>query len=171
MMWPYFELVTDHTPEEIAAIAAKVKSGTTHPMDVKMSLAQEVIAGFHGAAAAERAASEFQRIFRDRQAPQEMKEIVLKRLPMGISVRSKPGSTVSSHMASGLSSGPEKWSKLLAYLGEAGSASEAERIIKQGGFEINGSLVKDPTCKVDLSQQNSFEVRVGKKKFLRIVVE
>jgi tyrosyl-tRNA synthetase len=171
MMWPYFELVTDHTPEEVVALAAKVKSGATHPMDMKMALAQEIIAGFHGAAAAEKAAAEFQRIFRDRQAPQEMKEIVLKRLPMGISVRSKSGSTVSSHMASGLSSGPEKWSKLLAYLGEAGSASEAERIIKQGGFEINGSLVKDPTCKVDLSQQNSFEVRVGKKKFLRIVVE
>jgi tyrosyl-tRNA synthetase len=171
MMWPYFDLVTDHTPEEVAALAAKVKSGSTHPMDMKMSLAQEIIAGFHGAAASEKAAAEFQRIFRDRQAPQEMKEIVLKRLPMGISVRSKSGSAESSHMATGLSNGPEKWSKLLAYLDEAGSASEAERVIKQGGFEINGSLVKDPTCKVDLSQPNSYEVRVGKKKFLRVVVE
>ena len=171
MMWPYFDLVTDHTPEEIAALAAKVKSGATHPMDMKMSLAREIIAGFHGAAAAEKAVAEFQRIFRDRQAPQEMKEIVLKRLPMGISVRSKSGSVASSHMATGLSSGPEKWSKLLAYLDEAGSASEAERVIKQGGFEINGSLVKDATCKVDLSQPNSYEVRVGKKKFLRVVVE
>jgi tyrosyl-tRNA synthetase len=171
MMWPYFDLVTDHTPEEVAAFAAKVKSGATHPMDVKMSLAQEIIAGFHGADAAAKAAAEFQRIFRDRQAPQEMKEIVLKRLPIGISVRSKSGSSSSSHMANELSSGPEKWSKLLAYLGEASSASEAERIIKQGGFEINGSLVKDPTCKVDLNQPNSYQVRVGKKKFLRIVVE
>ncbi len=60
MMWPYFDLVTDHTPEEIAAIAAKVKSGATHPMDVKsMSLAQEIISGFHGAAAGEKAAAEF----------------------------------------------------------------------------------------------------------------
>jgi len=44
-------------------------------------------------------------------------------------------------------SGPEKLSKLLAYLGEAGSASEAERVMKQGGFEVNGSLVKDPAYK------------------------
>jgi tyrosyl-tRNA synthetase len=171
MMWPYFDLVTDHTPEEIAALSAKVKSGTAHPMDAKMSLAQEIIAGFHGAAPAEKAAAEFQRIFRDRAAPQEMKEIVLKRMPMGISVRSKSASVMSSHMATGLSSGPEKWSKLLAYLDEAGSASEAERLIKQGGFEVNGSLVKDPTCKVDLNRPNSYELRVGKKKFLRIVVE
>src|ERR1700675_2950994 len=66
MMWPYFTLVTDHTPEEIAALAAEVKSGATHPMDVKMSLAQEIIAGFHGVDAGEKAAAEFQRIFRDR---------------------------------------------------------------------------------------------------------
>jgi tyrosyl-tRNA synthetase len=171
MMWPYFDLVTDHTPEEIAALAAKVKSGSTHPMEMKMSLAREIIAGFHGAPAAEKAAAEFQSIFRDRQAPQEMKEIVLKRLPMGISVRSKSAWAASSHVASELSIGPEKWSKLLAYLGEASSTSEAERIIKQGGFEVNGLLVKDPTCKVDLNQPNSYEVRVGKKKFLRVVVE
>ena len=71
MMWPYFDLVTDRTPEEIAALAAEVKSGAKHPMDVKMSLAQEIIAGFHGEAAAEKAAAEFQRVFRDREAPDE----------------------------------------------------------------------------------------------------
>ena len=171
MMWPYFDLVTDHTPEEIAAISAKVKSGAAHPMDVKMSLAREIISGFHGAEAGEKAAAEFQRIFRDRQAPQEMKEVFLHRMPVGISVRSKTGDVSSSHMASNLACGPEKWSKLLAYLGEAGSSSEAERLIKQGGFEINGVSVKDPACKVDLSQPDSYEIRVGKKKFLRLVVK
>jgi tyrosyl-tRNA synthetase len=171
MMWPYFDLVTDRTPEQIALLADEVKAGAKHPMDVKMSLATEIIAGFHGAAAAEKAAAEFQRVFRDREAPQEMKEVTLKRLPMGISVRSKSGSTMSSHMATGLSIGPEKWSKVLASLGEAGSASEAERLMKQGGFEVNGALVNDPTSKVDLNEPNSYEVRAGKKKFLRIVVE
>ena len=78
MMWPYFDLVTDHTPEEIAALAAKVKSGAAHPMDVKMSLAQEIIAGFHGAEAAAKAAAEFQRIFRDREAPARMKEVAVE---------------------------------------------------------------------------------------------
>jgi tyrosyl-tRNA synthetase len=171
MMWPYFDLVTDRMPEEIGALADRVKSGAAHPMEVKMSLAKEIVAGFHGAAAAEKAAAEFQRVFRDREAPQEVKEIILKRLPMGMSVRSRSGSTTSSHMAAGLSVGPEKWTKVLAYLGESSSASEAERLIKQGGFEVNGSLVKDPSCKVNLDQPNSYEIRIGKKKFLRIVVE
>ena len=74
MMWPYFDLVTDRTPEEIAALADEVKAGAKHPMDVKMSLAKEIIAGFHGEAAAEKAAAEFQRVFRDREAPDEAPE-------------------------------------------------------------------------------------------------
>ncbi len=171
LMWPYYDLLTDRKPEEIAAIKKEVSSSKIHPMDIKMRLAQEVISGFHGVDAALKASENFQRVFRDRQAPEEMKEIVLKRLAMGISVRSKSESTFSSHMATGLSSGSEKWSKLLAYLGEAGSTSEAERVIKQGGFEVDGLLVKDPACKLDLNQPRSYEVRVGKKKFLRIVVE
>jgi tyrosyl-tRNA synthetase len=171
LMWSYYELVTDCTPHEIAALKQEVASGKLHPMDAKMRLAQEVIAGFHGNDPARKAAGNFQRVFRDRQAPQEMKKIVLKRMPMGISVRTRTESSSSSHMAPGLPKGPEKWSKLLAYLGEADSTSEAERLIKQGGFEIDGSLVKDPTCKLDLNQPGSYEVRVGKKRFLRIVVE
>jgi len=84
MMWPYFDLVTDRTPQEIAALAAKVKSGSTHPMEMKMSLAHEIIAGFHGAPAAEKAAAEFQRIFRDRAAPTQIQELRFKRTEGGI---------------------------------------------------------------------------------------
>jgi len=171
LMWSYYELVTDRTPQQIATLKQEVAGGKLHPMDAKMRLAEEVISDFHGQAAARKAAENFQRVFRDRQAPKEMKKIVLKRMPMGISVQKDSESTSSSYMAPGLSRGPEKWSKLLAYLGEADSTSEAERLIKQGGFEIDGSLVKDPTCKLDLNQPGSYVVRVGKKKFLRIVVE
>src|SRR4029077_20787110 len=82
MMWPYFDLVTDRTPEQIAALADEVKSGAKHPMDVKMALAKEIIAGFHGEVAAEKAATEFQRVFRERKTPEEMKEFVVKPQPL-----------------------------------------------------------------------------------------
>src|SRR4029077_7982050 len=47
MMWPYLDVLTDRSPEEIASKRARVESGSEHPMDVKMSLAQEIIADFH----------------------------------------------------------------------------------------------------------------------------
>jgi tyrosyl-tRNA synthetase len=173
MMWPYFDLVTDRTPEQIAALAANVKSGAKHPMDVKMSLATEIIAGFQGEAAAERAAAEFQRVFRDRKAPEEMKEFVVKPQSLAgvIFLESKNGDILEMQNITGLSTQSEKWSRLLPYFGIATSASEAERVMKQGGFELDGITVQDPTVKLDLTRPATYTLRLGKKKFLRIIVE
>src|SRR5271168_2719905 len=71
LMWSYYELVTDRTPAEIADLKNEVAGGKLHPMDAKMRLAEEVVTGFHGAEAGRRAAENFQRVFRDKQAPEE----------------------------------------------------------------------------------------------------
>jgi tyrosyl-tRNA synthetase len=171
MMWPYFDLVTDRTPEEVAALAEEVKSGAKHPMDVKMALAKEIIAGYHGEAAAEKAAAEFQRVFRDRQEPEEMQEFVLKPLLTAVSIQSRGKDVVASQTITGLSTQSEKWSRILPYLGLASSTSEAERVIKQGGFELDGNVVLNPAVKLDLTSSATYTLRLGKKKFLRIVVQ
>jgi tyrosyl-tRNA synthetase len=171
MMWTYYELLTDLPQFDINERKRLCRSGSENPVTYKKELAHTIVGQFHGVPSADSALRQFITVFSNRQTPQEMKEIVLKRLPTGISVWSKSGSTETGHGAKHLPIGPEKWSKLLVYFDESGSVSEAERVIKQGGFEINGSLVKDPTCKLDLNQPNSYEVRFGKKKFLRIVVE
>jgi tyrosyl-tRNA synthetase len=147
LMWPYYELVTDRTPEEIASLKKEVSSGTLHPMDAKMRLAQEVIAGFQGEYAARGAAENFQRVFRDRQAPEEAP--VQKLL-----------------------SGPaKKLAALLVDLKLASSKSEAERLIKQKAVEIDGETVDDPRRDIELSSPREFLLRAGKKKVLRVVVE
>lgn len=171
LMWSYYDLLTDRTPQEIAGLKNEVAAGTLHPMDAKMRLAQEVISGFHGEDAARKAGEHFQRVFRDRQAPKEMKEICLKRVPGGIFVIFPKVRDLEERITLPISIGAEKWSKLLASIKEVASASEVERLMKQGGFEVNGSVVKDPTYKLDLDRPGSYEVRVGKKKFLRIIVE
>jgi tyrosyl-tRNA synthetase len=146
LMWSYYELVTDRTPEEIAKLKGDVSGGSTHPMDVKMLLAQEVVSGFHGQAAAHKAAEVFQRVFRDRQAPEEAP---VKNLPAGA---------------------PEMIKVLLTMLGLATSLSEAERLVKQGAVEIDGQRIDDPRKQVDLSKGRNFLLRAGKKKFVRVVV-
>jgi tyrosyl-tRNA synthetase len=172
MMWPYFDLVTDHTPEEIAVLAARVKSGSTHPMEMKMSLAQEIIAGFHGAAAAEKAAAEFQRIFRDREAPAEVPEITVRQPVLGhFSSYQQDGDMGRTKPLSVSSNGIEKWIRFLFELEQVASTSEAERIMKQRGFEVDGKIISDPSARVDLKQPGTHRLRIGKKNFLRIVVE
>jgi len=171
LMWTYYELLTDRTQAWIQEIRKTVAEGETHPMDVKMRLAQEIIGAFHGKEAAKKAAQSFQRVFRDRQAPEEMKEIRLERVPGGLSVIFPKVGDIEERMTLPLSIGAEKWSKLLAYIEEAPSASEVERIIKQGGFEVDDQIVKDPACKLNLEKAQAYKIRLGKKKFLRVIVE
>ncbi len=147
LMWTYYDLVTDLTPEQIAALKKEVASGATHPMDAKMRLAQEVIAGFHGQDAARKAAENFQRVFRDRQAPAEAET---QKIPQGAA---------------------KKLAALLAELKLAPSKNEAIRLIEQGAVEIDGTRVEDARKEIDLSKPAEFLLRAGKKKFLRIVVE
>jgi tyrosyl-tRNA synthetase len=147
LMWSYYELVTDRTPQEIAALKKEVSGGALHPMDAKMRLAQEVIADFHGEDAARKAAENFQRVFRDRQAPVEAPVVKLSKRPA------------------------KKLTALLVDLKLIASKSEAERLIKQGGVEIDEVRVDDPRRDIDLSKPAEFLLRAGKKKFVRVIVE
>jgi tyrosyl-tRNA synthetase len=147
LMWAYYDLVTDRTPEEIAGLKNDIASGAAHPMDVKMRLAEEVIAGFHGEEAARKSAENFQRVFRDRQAPAEAE---IQRISRGPA---------------------KKLAALLAELKLAPSKTEAGRLIEQGGVEIDGVRVDDARKDIDLSKPAEFLLRAGKKKFLRVIVE
>jgi tyrosyl-tRNA synthetase len=147
LMWLYYELVTDRTPQEIAALKREVSGGALHPMDLKMKLAQEVIADFHGEDAARKAAENFQRVFRDRQAPEESPIVKLPKGPA------------------------RKLTALLVDLKLVPSKAEAERLIKQKAVEIDGVTIEDPRKDVDLSKSSEFLLRAGKKKFVRVVVE
>jgi len=184
LMWSYYELLTDLSHEEILALKRRVKSGEVHPKKVKEDLAKTIVDDCHSARAeavddgdsgsvtiGTSTAAEFNRVFRDRQAPADMREIRLQRVPGGLFIISPKVRDIEERITVSLPSGVEKWSKLLALIEEVPSTSDAERVIKQGGFEINGSAVKDPTCKIDLNKRASYEVRVVKKKFLRIIVE
>jgi tyrosyl-tRNA synthetase len=147
LMWSYYELVTDRRPDEISALKQQAASGAAHPMDLKMKLAAEVIADFHGQDAAQKAADHFQRVFRDRQAPAEAPVLKLPRGPA------------------------KKLAALLAELQLVPSKREADRLVKQKGVEIDGVLAEDPRLDIDLTQPREFLLRAGKKKFLRIVVD
>jgi tyrosyl-tRNA synthetase len=160
LMWSYYEMVTDRFPFEIAALQEEVRSGKLHPMDVKMKLGQEIVASFYGQEAGLKARENFQHVFRDRQAPAEVREIRLTRHPDHLA---HPGGVIGTLSP--------KWPQLLKYLGQSESVGAAVRLIEQGGLEINGLVVNDPTAKIDGTVAASYALRLGKKHFLQIVVE
>ena len=166
LMWSYYELLTDFPWSTIVRLREKVRTGGLHPKKAKMELAYNIVAGFHGEPAARAAGEEWDRIFSKRETPEEMAEFVLKPNRALLVIQS----STEVQNITGLSTSSEKWSRLLPYLRLASSATKAERLMKQGGFEIDGQPMTNPAAKLDLTVPRSYILRAGKKKFLRIVV-
>ena len=144
LMWQYYELLTDFPSPVVVRLQEEVKMGVLHPKDAKMQLAHTIVASFHGEEAAKKAGEEFQLVFRDRQAPTEIPEMRL-------------------------TWGTRPLFSLLTETGLASSRSEAERLIKQGGVEVDGHVEKDEKRTIVLNPGDLLPLRVGKKKFLRVV--
>jgi tyrosyl-tRNA synthetase len=144
LMWQYYELLTDFTSPVVVRLREEVQMGVLHPMDAKMQLAHAIVAGFHGEEAAKKASDEFKLVFRDRQAPTEIPEMRIKW-------------------------GARPLFNLLTETGLVSSRSEAERLIKQGAVELDGQVVNDVKRVVTLNPGDLLPLRVGKKKFLRVV--
>ncbi len=144
VMWSYYDLLTDFPSPAIVRLREEVSIGVLHPMDAKMQLAHAIVAGFHGEEAAKKAAEQFRLVFRDRKAPTEVPEMKL-------------------------AWGTRPLREILTETGLADSRSEAERLIKQGAVEVNGKVEKDVKRMVVLNPGEMVALKVGKKKFLRIV--
>jgi tyrosyl-tRNA synthetase len=137
----YFELATELPKEEIRGIERKMKEGILNPRDAKARLAREIVKIYHGEEASIRAEEEFNRIFRNKELPEEVQEVTINE--------------------------PKIWIvKLLTLVGAAKSNSEAKRLISQGAVEINGSRIED--VNMDIEIDKPFILRVGKHFFRRI---
>src|SRR5258706_7670749 len=80
LMWRYFELLSFRPLADVAALHAGVAAGR-NPRDVKFELAQEIVARFHDAAAAQQAQRTFISRFADKVLPSDLKEVPLACAP------------------------------------------------------------------------------------------
>jgi tyrosyl-tRNA synthetase len=147
LMWRYYTLVTDLTPAEIVQLKANVESGAKHPRDAKVELAKHIIADFHSQAAANEAEAEFNRRFREHQAPTD------------IETRSIAAA------------GTIKLVDLLVQTGLVASKAEVRRLIQQGGVRLNNERIGDAAAEIDTATAKEILLQVGKLKFLKVMFE
>jgi tyrosyl-tRNA synthetase len=140
LMWKYYSLLTDLSPEQIQARGQAVTTGELHPKRAKADLAMMIVRDFHDSAAAEQAAEDFERRSRG-EVPQDVAERPMLR-----------GTTIEH---------------LLLECGLAKSGSDATRKVEQGAVRINGEKFTTPRSPVDRSE--TFLLQVGRQ-LLRIVV-
>jgi tyrosyl-tRNA synthetase len=144
LIYTYFELTTDIPNAELATIKRQLEDLSVNPRDLKRRLARTLVAMYHSAEAAQDAEAQFDKIFIDKEIPENIEEYV---------IRDRDGETnvVGLMMTAKM----------------ATSKSEARRLIEQGGVSIDGVRVSDLNAPVPTAKQ--FILKVGKRKFLKVL--
>lgn len=145
LMYRYYELLTDLTMPEIEKLHSDVAAGHKHPKDVKVNLAKILIQRFHSQQDADNAEAEFQRIFVDKGLPDQVDEFDISPQEIGAT-------------------------QLIVMFQGAQSNSEATRLIQGGGVSIDGTKLSDPRLKLNLVAGQNLLFKVGKKKFMKVIV-
>jgi len=140
MMENYFTLLTDIPLSQIKTL---VDPGQTHPKEAKVLLGKTIIAQFHDQSAAEAAAAHFDRVFKQKELPDEMPEFEFSHASVSV-----------------------KEALLVCKL--VGTGGEAKRMVKQGGVRIDGKRIDDANGQV--SPVDGMILQVGKRKYARIKV-
>lgn len=140
LMWRYFELLSFRSLEEIADFKRQAQAGR-NPRELKVLLAQEIVARFHSQADAQRALEDFNHRARG-GVPDNIPEIALSGAPLPIG-------------------------QLLKQAGLVPSTSEALRNIEQSGVKIDGTTIADKGLKLEAGV---YVVQVGKRRFARVTL-
>lgn len=139
----YYLLATDTPADQLAAIRARLADPSTNPSTVKRDLAKALVTLYHSAGEAEGAEREFNRMFREKESPDEIQEAALV----------APGGRIGIV-------------PLLVDAGLVPSRNEARRMIDQGAVSVEGVRIQDHTAVLDISKGPV--VRVGKRGFRRV---
>jgi tyrosyl-tRNA synthetase len=77
MMWRYYELLTDVKTDQIAHMKQDADTGKAHPMALKKELARSIIADFHSAEAAGKAAEDWATQFQKDEVPSDAPRVAV----------------------------------------------------------------------------------------------
>ncbi|HZK12703.1 MAG TPA: tyrosine--tRNA ligase [Atribacterota bacterium] len=149
LMIRYFELVTDVSLDEINKVKIGLENNSLHPRDVKKRLARNIVKLYHSQSAAIIVEEEFEKVFKNKLYPEEIKELILKK--------------------DDLEEGKIWLVKLVVLSGVVGNKSEARRIVEQGGVRINGEKVNDPNF--DLTVEEGMVLKIGRLNFIKLIIK
>ncbi|WP_049249837.1 tyrosine--tRNA ligase [Pseudomonas aeruginosa] len=143
LMWRYFELLSFRSLDEIDSFRKDVEAGA-NPRDIKIKLAEEIVARFHGEEAAASAHKSAGNRLKDGELPEDLPEIELW------SPEDMPVASV------------------LNKAGLVKNAAAARDLLGAGSVKVDGQVV-DRTFMLALGETRVFQA--GKKAFARITLK
>jgi tyrosyl-tRNA synthetase len=145
LMGDYFELTLGYKKEDVKKIINDVEKGIIHPRNLKARLGRELVTLYHNASAAQAAEEEFNRIFREKELPDEILQKTFSREDYEPTI-----------------------TNLLTKTGLAPSNREARRLVSGGGVYVDNIRVESPDNRLEPGEHI---VKVGKRRFLKIIIQ
>ncbi len=149
LMVKYYRLASTLSVDEIDKIEEGLANDSLHPNKVKRALARNIVAAYHGEAAATEAEEAFDRVFKQHEMPEDIPEFKADLTPND--------------------EGKVYLAKLLAEAGMCSSVGDARRMIDGGGVKVNGEAVLAKSYNVDPAKLSGAVVQVGKRRFVKLV--
>jgi len=156
MMWRYYELLTDVQLPEIEKMKRE-----THPMEAKKDLARRIVADFHSADAAAKAATDWAKQFQKDEVPTSVEQVPVKFGDIEWSMSDDLGMTVAGPVGGDAHFGI-RLDRLLVKCGLADSATDATRKLKEGAVRVRDSVEHSPRIYVT-ELPATLALRVGKR--------
>jgi tyrosyl-tRNA synthetase len=144
LIYRYFELATDVASDRLPELK---RLAASDPRNAKHQLAHAVVKLYHGPDVADEAREHFEKTVIRKEEPDEMPEFTAEALGGGVI-----GLLDLMHQTEMVS-----------------SKSEARRMVQQNAVSIDGEKVSDIETTIDLTSGDSFVLKVGKRRFARIV--
>ncbi|MDC3333899.1 tyrosine--tRNA ligase [Candidatus Marinimicrobia bacterium] len=141
VMLSWFTLAADADNQFLEEVKLKIKNSDVNPMELKRDLARRIVSLYYDEKIALEAENHFNQVTVAKGMPDEIEEYNLKEEDFLVNI--------------------------IADSGLLKSKSEARRMIKQSAVKIDGEAIKDIQYKVSMG--DSFVLKVGKRKFLKVV--
>jgi tyrosyl-tRNA synthetase len=141
VIYRYFELATGVS--DLAEIKSQLADPATNPRNLKVRLAQEIIAQFYDKAAGDQALTRFEQLFIKKEVPDDIPEVTIA------------------------TTEPLSLTQLMADHQLAPSKGEAKRLIQGGGVSLDGEKIDDINH-FFMPSTEGVVLKVGKRKFLRV---
>ena len=166
IMWRYYELLTDVSMTEIERMKRE-----THPMQAKKDLAHRIVADFHSADAATKAAEDWAKQFQKNEVPEESEQVRIKfedviSIPIS-EIEWSAGGDAGTWIVQGKSYRGVRLDRLLVKCGLAESGSDAARKLKAGAVKVNNHLAGMHVLVDRLPEKLS--LRVGKRVKIAVI--
>ena len=141
MIVPGFELCTGVPCEQLEEIKSELAGQEVNPRDLKARLAFEIVKQFYNLDVAQRAQEQFDQVFSQKQAPDEIEIIKLGQAQMQLA-------------------------EILIVTGLAKSKSDAKRLVEQKSIKVNNETVDDWQAMIDI--KNETLIQKGKRFFVKV---